>query len=196
MWYYADMPQNHKHFILNRYGAGILLFLVIAAVSAVVITKYNHTDAAPSSKSGVGAAVPSQFSFMGTAGWWQGATNKTSMALFHNPHDCFTSIEHKMGIVDAAAELQKTQASLTNDGYMVTPGGVQTLTIQTKTGPQQYELHQSSVATSAGAQPLEGGQEFGYLQLSNGYLKVMGYCDTADELPATLPALQAIKFTD
>ncbi len=117
------------------------------------------------------------------------------MALFHTIRDsCFTSVQHKTGTVDAAAELQKTAASLTSQGYTVTPGSTQTLTIQTNTGPRQYELQQSSVMTPAGANKLLGGQEFGYLQLSNGYLKIMGYCETADELPATIPALQAIKF--
>ena len=117
------------------------------------------------------------------------------MALFHSIRDsCFTSVEHKSGTVDAAAELQKTQASLTSEGYTVTPGSAQTLTMQTNTGLQQYELQQSSITTPTGANKILGGQEFGYLQLSNGYLKIMGNCETADELPSTIPALRAIKF--
>jgi hypothetical protein len=41
-----------------------------------------------------------------------------------------------------------------------------------------------------------GGQEFGYLQLPHGYLEIWGYCDTAEQLPATIPALKAIKFDE
>ena len=40
------------------------------------------------------------------------------------------------------------------------------------------------------------GFELGYLQLSGSYIKIEGHCDTADELPSTLPALQAIKFDE
>jgi len=117
------------------------------------------------------------------------------MALFHTIRDsCFTSVQHKTGTVDAVAEVQKGRASLIASGYTVTPGATQTLTIQTSTGPKQYELYQSSVTTPVGASTVLGGQEFGYLQLSNGYIKIMGYCETAKELPATIPALQAIKF--
>ena len=189
------MKQKHNRIRLNRYTAGLLIFLVVAGASAVVVILYNRTDAAPAVRPTVGTAVPSQFSFSGTPNWRQGPTNKTSMALFHNIRDsCFTSVEHKTGTVDAGAELQKTQASLTSEGYTITPGSTQTLTMQTNTGSKQYELQQSAVTTPAGASTLMGGQEFGYLQLTNGYLKIYGYCETAEELSATIPALQAIKF--
>lgn len=190
------MKQKHTFFTLNRFTNSVLALLVIAAAATVVVLQRNRTGAAPSVKPGVGAAVPSQFSFTGTLGWWQGATSKSDIALFHN-YDCFVSAQHKTGtIASDQAKRQKNQDSLTNDGYIVTPGVTQTLTIQTNTGPRQYQLQQSSVTAPAGADKLEGGQEFGYLQLSNGYLFVEGYCDTPDELPATIPALQAIKFDE
>ena len=189
------MNQKHNRIRLNRYTVGILVFLVVTATCAVVVMRHNRTDAGPAVKPAVGAAVPSQFSFSGTPNWRQGPTNKTSMALFHNIRDsCFTSTEHYAGTVDAAAELQKAEASLTSRGYTVTPGSTRTLTIQTNTGPQQYELKQSSVITPSSASKLMGGQEFGYLQLTNGYLKIYGYCETAEQLAATIPALQAVKF--
>ena len=188
------MQQKHKHLALNRYTASILVFLIIAAVSFVAVTKYNRTDAVTPAKPAVGAAVKSKFSSTGTAGWWQGASNETSMALFQNSHACFTSVEYKTGTMDAAAALQKAQTMLTNDGYTVTPGSVQTMTLQTTSGPQQYELHQSSVTSPSGSNKIEGGQEFGYVQLPGGYVKVEGYCDSADELPATIPALQTVTF--
>ena len=115
------------------------------------------------------------------------------MALFHR-YDCFTSVEHKSGKVDAAAELKKNQASLTASGYSVTPGNTQALTLLTNTGPKQYVLHQSSVKTPAGLTKVKGGQEFGYVQLADSYIKVMGYCDSGSQLRLTIPALQAIHF--
>ena len=189
------MQQKHYHFKLNRYTTGTLVLLIIAVVSAVLVIQLNRTDAAPAVKPAIGAAVPSQFSFNGAIDWRQGPTNKTSMALFHNISDsCFTSAEHYLGTVDVGTELQKSQTSLMSQGYTVTPGSTQTLTIQTNTGPQKYELQQSSVTTPAGASKILGGNELGYLQLTNGYLKIYGNCETAEELSATIPALQAIKF--
>jgi len=181
----------------NRLAVSALVVLAVAVTSVVAVTQHKHTDAAASAKPGIGAAVKSKFSSTGTIGWWQGATNKTSMALFQNTHACFVSAEYKTGTVDMASELQKTQGDLTNDGYTVTPVGTQSLTMQTTSGVKQYELQQSRVVTPASMSvqnKLQGGQEFGYIQLSRNYIKVMGYCDTAEQLPATIAALQTIKF--
>lgn len=188
------MKQNRKHFASNRYLVSTLVVLVvIAATCSAVITEHNTTDAAPSVKP-VAATARSQFSFASVSGWWQGATNKTSMALFHNSQDCFASAEYKAGIVDATAELHNAVASQVSSGYTVTPGSIQMLTLQTNIGTQKYELHQYSVTGTGSLGKLEGGQEFGYVQLAGGYVKVEGYCDTPAELPDTIPALQAIRF--
>lgn len=187
------MSQNHKRFVLNRYTIGTLALLILAA-STTLIIKHAHTDAAPAIKPGVGAAVPSQFSFSGVMGWWQGATNQTSMALFHNGDSCFTSVQHYSGTVNANAELQKLQATQSGGGTS-TPGAIVPVTLQTKSGTQQYELHQYNLAPPDNT-PLLRGLELGYLQLPGSYIKIEGHCDTTDELPATIPALQAIKFND
>jgi hypothetical protein len=50
------------------------------------------------------------------------------------------------------------------------------------------------VTAPAGTHPAYGGEEVGYLKLANGYIKIMGYRDTPNELPAAFPALEAIKF--
>jgi hypothetical protein len=176
-----------------------LLVVAVAAASLITVTQHKHTAAAPSAKPGIGAAVKSKFSSTGAEGWWQGATNKTSMALFQSTHDCFVSAEYKVGTVNAAGELQKTQSNMTKDGYVVSSVSTQSLTLQTTSGTRQYELQESNVVTptNMGTQnKVQGGQEFGYVQLSNGYVKIMGYCNTANELPATIPALQSIKFNE
>lgn len=197
--YYSNMKQTHKHnrFTLNRYTVGVLAILIIAVVTcSAVALEHNTTEAAPSVRPAT-VALKSQFSFTGTSGWWQGATNNTSMALFHNAEDCFTSVEYKAGTVDVAAELQKTQTLLTSEGYTVTPGNIQTLSLQMGAGGKpQYQLHQYAVTGARSAGRVEGGQEYGYLQLPNGYVKIEGNCDNSQELAATVPALQAVKFDE
>lgn len=186
------MKQKHFKLKLNRYTICVSILLVVASAFVVYKIMHNRAETA-AAKPPVGAAVKSMFSFTGATGWWQGATNETSMAVFHK-YDCFTSVEYKTGTVDIDAELEKVQNSVASGDYTVIPGSTQTLMLQTKLGPQKYELHQSSVVIPQGAMPVKAGQEFGYLQLSDGYIKIMGYCDTPDQLPATIPALQAIKF--
>jgi hypothetical protein len=75
--------------------------------------------------------------------------------------------------------------------------------MQTTAGPQHYQLHQYVVSGGGGGaaqqiegSQVEGGEEFGYLQLSSGYLKIEGYCNAADELATTIPALQAYEFKE
>jgi hypothetical protein len=186
------MEQKHNHFKFNRYVIGTLSLLVIAA-AAFLLLRQNQTEATPSTKPAAKTAT-SQFSFSGAPGWRKGPSNKTSMALFHGPHDCFTSVEHKTGSIDVAAELQKNQDSLTSGGYTAAPGAIQSVTLQTSTGPEQYTLRQYSVTGAGSAGTVKGGQEYGYVQLPDSYVEIKGYCDTADQLSATIPALQAIKF--
>lgn len=189
------MEQKHDRKAVNRYTVGISALLVIAiAAVTLLMLKHSFVQAEPSTKQPVGAAVPSQFSFGGADGWWQGATNRTSMAVFHRTDGCFVSAEYKLGAVNAVAEVQKTNATLSSQGYTVLPVGTQTLMLQTSDGPQKYSLEQSSVTSPSGSSKVMGGQEFGYLQLTDGYLKIMGYCDTAAQLPATIAPLQAINF--
>lgn len=193
--YYSFMTQKHSIFSFNRYAISFLgLPVVLVAILGVIVALRAQTEAAPAAKPNVAAAVTSQFTFTGATGWTQGATNKTSKALFHK-YDCFTSVEHDTGTIEAdQAKFQKTEANLTGNGYVVTQGATVAATMQTNSGERAYQVQQSSVTTPAGASKIEGGQEFGYVQLPGGYLKISGYCDTADELSSTIPALSAIKF--
>jgi hypothetical protein len=188
--------KQKNHSIFNRYTVSAFALLVVAAASTLVVLHRDKTDAAASVKPGVGAAVPSQFSSTGATGWWQGATNKTSMALFEANHNCFTSVEHKSGTVDVAAENQKWQDMLTADGYTVASAGNQALTLQTTTGPQSYTLQQFSTTGSGNAGTVKAGNGFGYIQLANSYIKVSAVCDTTTQLPETTAALQSIKFDE
>jgi hypothetical protein len=190
------MKQFHftrKHHITLSLG---ILIAIAMAGSFIFVNEHNHTDAAPSLKPKVGAAVPSEFKFTGAINWWQGATNKTSMALFHTLQDgCFVSAQRKTGtIATDQASFQKTEDQLMTAGHTITPVATQTMTIQTDSGSRQYQLQQSSVTSPAGTSQVLGGQEFGYLPLSSGYLYIEGYCNTSAELAATIPALQAVTF--
>ena len=185
------MQQKHNRLKLGRYALALVLLILVAATSVVLL--HRRTDASPAVKPAVGAAVPSVFSFAGTSGWWQGATNKTSMALFHNSDGCFTSVQYSTGTVDATAELQKFSVSQAGYGGSSTPGAVLPVALQTNTGSQQYQLHQYTL-TGASGEKLMTGLELGYLQLTGGYVKVEGHCDTPDQLPATIPALRSVKF--
>lgn len=196
MWYYACMKQDKSHLILNRYAVGILATLIIVAASVAIATRHNHTNAAPIPKSSLSGPVQSQFSFSANSApnWRKGPSNKTSLALFYNPYDCFTSVEYKSGTVNIAAELRKSQVDLDGSGYTSTPGTILPVTLRTDTGRQQYKLQQYIVTGTGSLGKPYGGHEFGYLQLSGGYVKIEGYCDTVTHLSATIPALEAIKF--
>jgi hypothetical protein len=206
---YVDYRQQSSHAILvsirimKKQNSKLKLTLltalatlsILAGVSILLVVRSNSRTSSEPVKV---AAAERKFSFTGTAGWWQGATNETSMALFDEDKvmACFTSAEYKQGIVDIAAELKEIEVQIqkSGNGHTMTSLGSQTLAIQTAGGPRQYELHRSTVVTPPGSEKIKAGQEFGYIQFSKGYIKIMGYCDTPEQLPATIPALQAIKF--
>lgn len=180
----------------------IILIIALAAAFTSVIVYRNHTTASQSSDQGTDASKRSLFSFDAKAapGWWQGATNETSIAVFGNDemHGCFVSAEYKKDTIDADVEINRINTELTraNGGYVVTPLESHAVELQTNSEPLPYELRQSSVSNPQGAEKLKGGQEFGFAQLSNGYIKITGYCDTPEQLSGTLPSLDAIKFDD
>lgn len=173
--------------------------MIMAAAVALALVSVGglfalRSDSQALADSGKTSVEKSTFSFNGTNGWRKGPTNGASLALFSDDHSCFTSIERKHGVVDVAMELQKIQDGLASNGYTSTPNAIVSATLATDTGSQQYQLHQYAVSSVKSGVQLYGGQEFGYVPFSNGYLFVQGNCNTTNELPTTLPALQAIKF--
>ncbi len=127
------------------------------------------------------------------------------MALFHKIKDsCFVSIQHITGTTIAAhqAKTHKFDGMLLGDGHTVTEIGTQNMTIKTDTGIKQYQLRQTDVTSPAGATAdsgalVDGGVEEGYLVLSNNdFIYVEGDCEKSNELPATLPALQAMTYNE
>ena len=187
--------MKQKHILgLNRYTVGVLAVLIVAALAgAIFVATRDAAEAAPSQPA-TAQEAKARFSFAGASDWREGPSNSTSIALFYNPADCFVSAEYRPGSIDTAAALQKIQTDLASGGYTSTPGATTSATLQTTAGAKQYQLHQYTVAGTGTADKLYGGQSFGYLQVSDGYIKIEAYCITPDHLPATTAALQAIKF--
>lgn len=195
------MKQLLNHKLVNRYsvGAVILLVIILAACAVLLLRHTANTEAASAPKADPQLAQRTpgnpQFSFSPAAatGWHQGPTDKVSMALF-GPNGCFTSVQHKTGTVDVAAELKKDEAMLISMGYARADRGTLSMTLKTSAGDKPYQLYQYSASGSPGGRAIKGGQALGYVQLADGYVKVEGYCDTFDGLSSTTPALQAIRF--
>jgi len=172
-----------------------ILFCVLIGVTigGIIVVRNNPTSTQATTE----PAKP-LFSFTGADGWQQGPSNETSMALFSKAAAdgtsvCFTSIEYKTGTVDAAVEIQKNHDVLSGDGRVVSVIGVPMLMLRTATGDKQYQLHQFQISSPDPSQVM-GGNELGYVQLSDGYIKILGNCNTAEQLSTTIPALQAYKF--
>lgn len=184
--------------MINRYSVSVLIVIFIAVAATIYFLVPNgEADASqsPATTSQLPQKTPGnpRFSFMGASGWRQGPTDKVSMALF-NDGDCFTTVETKTGSVNIDHQLKKSQATLAKMGYGSTPIGVLNMKLQTNAGSHTYQLHQYKASGAPGDRAIKGGQELGYLNLKNSYIKVTANCDSTDELPATIPALQAIKF--
>lgn len=177
-------------------GLIIISVISLGGISSYVLLRNNSVQAVADINTEVAASV---FTFTGATDWRPGPSNETSMAVFGKAREngtsaCFVSMEYKTGIVDETAELQKNQKIMNEGGRTVTALGMQILTLRTAQGDKQYNLHQFKVTSPAGAGQLMEGTEIGYLQLSDGYIKIIGNCNTAEELPTTVLALQAYKL--
>jgi hypothetical protein len=189
------MKHKQNRSKLNRYTlSGLALLVIILATAGVIVIGRNHTEAASAKKTSVTPNVVSQFTFGGVKGWTQGPKNNTSMAVFYTASDCFVSMQRNTGTLVGDNELEATISTLTTNGYSVTPTATQAATLQTNTGNLQYQLHQYSVTGNGGGGQSYGGQEYAFIPLSSGYLKVEGFCTTPTQLSVTTAALQAYSF--
>lgn len=178
--------------IISKVIIPLLIIIAVAAVATGIVLKHRGTEAEAPSRPVISKPVQSEFLFTGAAGWYKGPSNQTSMALFSDDHSCFTSIEHKSGAVNVATMLQKQQSDLASSGATMAPDTTLKTTVQTSTGNLPYVLHQFRLS---GGEQLMQGLQLGYIQLSNGYLEIQGHCNTASQLPSTIPALRAYKYS-
>lgn len=192
--------KRHFH---NKFTVTVTIF-VVAAMVAIISLYISQKAPVEASTAAVNTELPQKtpgtplFSFDASkvSAWRQGPTDKVSMAAFHDTNDCFVSVQYKPGEVDAATEIQKKQDVLRSSGYASTPGSVLALGLEAGAGMQQYQLRQFSVTSAPGSNKVKGGQEFGYVQLTDGYVKVEGWCDEPAQLPSTISVLQAISFKE
>lgn len=188
----TQTQRNHK-----KLHALTVALLIIAAASgtAYLFSKSSNKVSTAAVKADAPASKSkSPFSFTGAPGWRKGPSNSTSLALFHD-NGCFVSAEYKAGTVDKDAELEKTHSSLTEMGYTDTLTASPTVSIQIGEEERRYQLNQFTVTGEGSAGEIQRGQEFGYIQLTDGHVKVSGYCNTSNQLPHTVPALKAMNFT-
>ncbi len=187
------MTQKQKRYLVS--SLGVIFVVALGAISAVLLTKHSQAEAATKAVAQQALTITPKFSFTGTPDWRQGPSNETSMALFHTGNNgCFVSAEYNTGVIDEISALQKSLDAFTTTGYAVTPSSTQAMSMSSNTGQLHYQLHQYSVKATSSTPPAMEGNEFGFITLNSGYIKVEGHCDNTAALPATISALQALKF--
>lgn len=188
------MKRVFTHNIVNRFSvAAFTILIVIAGLYFVFNTKPDTSSPATSTVNTPSQSDTSRFSFSGAPNWRKGPSNSTSIALFHS-NGCFTSLEYKTGVANPATALEKIRADLVSMDYTVSPGATATTSLKSDGRDLQFQLNQYSVSGMGSGGEAKGGQEFGYLQLTDGYIEVKGFCDTADQLPTSIEALQAVEY--
>lgn len=190
------MKSIFTHKVVKWFSIAALAILIVILALYFINTFNTKPDTSSPATSTVN--TPSQtdssrFSFSGAPNWRKGPSNATSMALFHT-NGCFTSLEYKTGVVNPVTALEKIQADLVSMNYTVSPGGTVTTSLKTDGQDLQFQLNQYSVTGKGSGGEVKGGQEFGYLQLTKGYIEVKGFCDTADLLSTSAEALQAVEY--
>lgn len=185
--------------ISNRKKIIVITLCCLVVIAGLVVADFVESNMHATAKTTTITKPTKQMViFTGAADWRQGPTNETSMALFSKAaadgtSACFTSIEYKKGTIDIAAALQQNLKTQTANNNTVTPMATQTLTLQTTSGDKAYELHQYKTVSTQG-EKLMAGNEIGYLQLSGGYVEILGNCNSEEELPSTLVAFRAYKL--
>lgn len=177
----------------------LLVGLILACGALAGVLTWNRpTDAAPSpTVSQADLKANSIFHLASVDGWWQGATNHTSMAAYQNEdHNCFVSAAYfpEAQLANREAKRQKATESLATEGHKINKLGSKTMELSSTSGPIKYNLDQQSISSPTGSTQVKGGQEFGFIDLADGQIEIEGYCDSAEQLPLTIPALDAINF--
>ena len=182
----------------------LLITALVIAIAAVVSILYRQEGTQVTQVDTDNDPSTYMFAADDLEGWWRGGGESTSpyrkigITLHtdrqNDEHSCFVDAGYHKGLVDVTAELNRRYQAAESGGHIVTPTDIKELTMQTSGEPLQYELHQSTVTMSDNQEKLMGGQGFGFIQLTDGYIRIMGYCEQPEDLPGTLPALESIRF--
>ncbi len=154
--------------------------------------------ASVSTKSAVKDSLQSMFVFDAPSGWRQGPSNEVSMAAFSTAQpdgtsSCFMSAEYYDIAIKETDAVKKNEEDIAQGGNTVTAIGAQTLAINTPEGKKQYTLHQYKIVSS-GQDALMGGHSIAFVPHKTGHLKIYANCNTVEELPITIPALEAYRI--
>lgn len=181
---------NHRYSTLRT-----PVLLVIAVLCVIFLTQGSGAETSATTKT---AFVQSEFS--GWSNQLVPASDGTIISSYSYSigDSCRVAMVHEKGTVNVAAKLQQKVAVIADapDIISIKQQDEKSLTLQTSAGPKGYTLHQYVVKgekTELGT--AFGGQEFAYLPLSNGYIYINGFCKTSDQLPKTIPALEAVTYS-
>lgn len=176
----------------------VVILLILLAV--IGVASYISFLTNPNTKSNTSNQKPiSLFSFTGAQNWRQGPTNKTSMALFSKERSdgtsaCFTSAELRSGDVDTNTETDKLQKSLSSTGGQATSLANTPSTLRTTEGDMPYELHQYRIDGGSSNKDTMQGLALGYVNLSEGHVKIEVHCEMIEDLTYAATATQAYKL--
>lgn len=170
---------------------------LVAVIVAVGLGGFYLSDSKTSARAESKLSEKSHiFEFAGAQGWWQGATNHNSMALFdsNEKRECFVSSEFKQGIVNVSSEYTRREAEVkgVDSGYTISQASTSQGQINTLSGTKQYTINNYSI--TGGVQPTKRGFSLGYIQLADGYVQTLSWCDEPSQLHNTLPAINAVKI--
>lgn len=109
---------------------------------------------------------------------------------------CFISASYYEGNVDISFALQEKEYGMIKgreNSVSLSKIGEVLQTIKTSEGGKEYVIHQYDL-TPAEGEEYQRGNEFGYVQLENGYIHIFGVCPTADMLGSTISAISALEL--
>jgi cytoskeletal protein RodZ len=103
---------------------------------------------------------------------------------------CFVMASYQLGSIDVEATLkQKTLPVDSSSSYHLID--TKQHTIRTPEGNKEYSLYQYKLVTPT---PSQYGNEFAFIPLSSGYIRITGICPTAELLASAETALEAISL--
>jgi hypothetical protein len=109
---------------------------------------------------------------------------------------CFVSASYYEGNIDTNSALKEKEAGMVkgreNSTSLIKLGEL-TLRIKTSEGDKEYILHQYDLTPPEGEE-FQRGNEFGYIQMTDGYVYIFGVCPTANMLDSTIPAISALEL--
>jgi len=111
------------------------------------------------------------------------------------PGPCFITYSYKNGPIDVAAEIKNIEIFSVNksEGLILSKLGEKSVTMKTSEGSKDYQINQYEFA-GPGSSSMAKGAQFAYIPLKDGHVEIRGYCETAEQLADTMPALLAVGF--